>query len=37
VDLQGDAARELGSRISAVDLAERILGFWERRPEVSKP
>jgi hypothetical protein len=37
VDLQGDAARALCSTISALDLAERILAFWERCPEVSKP
>ncbi len=37
VELQGDAARHLGSSISAVELAGRILAFWESRPELSKP
>ena len=29
IDLDGDAAKELGSSIEVVDLARRILKFWE--------
>jgi hypothetical protein len=36
VELQGDAQKELGARITAVELAERVLGFWESRPELVK-
>jgi hypothetical protein len=30
VELQGAAARKLGARITAVELAERVLGVWEQ-------
>jgi hypothetical protein len=34
VELQGEAANELGLQISVVALAERVLDFWEKRPEL---
>jgi hypothetical protein len=34
VELQGDAAKELGPRISSVVLAERVLAFWKSWPEL---
>jgi len=35
VELQDNAAKDLGDLVTAVDLAERVLGFWESRPELS--
>ena len=37
IQLQGDAEMQLGSSITAVDLAQRILTFWESRSEFAKP
>jgi len=37
IELQGAAKTKLGARITAVELAERVLGFWERRPELREP
>jgi hypothetical protein len=36
IELQGDAAKKLGGGITAVELAERVLGFWENRPELRR-
>lgn len=33
ITLQGDAEQQLGSTVSAVELARRIIEFWEQRPE----
>jgi hypothetical protein len=37
VDLQGDAAKELGARVSVIVLAESVLAFWENRTELQGP
>jgi hypothetical protein len=35
VHLEGAAAQQLGATISAVELAELVMAFWENRPEVA--
>jgi hypothetical protein len=37
VQLEGEAETQFGSSIGVVDLAERIVSFWESRPELSEP
>jgi hypothetical protein len=34
VELHGEAAKELGTQISVVALAGKVLDFWEKRPEL---
>ena len=33
ITLQGDAEQQLGSSIGALELAHRVIEFWEQRPE----
>ena len=37
VELTGAARSQLGSRITAVELAERVFHLWEGRPELQRP
>ncbi len=36
VELQGEAAKELGPQIAVVALAEKVLDYWEKRPELQE-
>jgi hypothetical protein len=36
VPLQGEAEKHFGASITVLDLAERIITFWESRPEFPK-